>query len=136
MVAGSAGLLLAVLWPAVSPDALDDFPISDYTMFANRRPSVSVFDIAVLVDPDGLEHRLDPMAVGGTDQPVQAVETVRQAIRAGETDALCAEIARGLDAGGVVEVISVRYDTVAWFAGDRAPVRRDVHASCPTEPSP
>lgn len=134
----TASLLLvgAVAWPAVHPDPLDSFPVTDYTMFAHRRPAVSRFDIAVLVDADGVEHALDPAAVGGTDQPVQAVETVLQAIRTGRTHELCAEIAAGVERPGTIEVVSVRYDAPAWFRGDREPRERTVHAACPTRGAP
>lgn len=132
IVASSVALLLAVVYPAFHPSELDSFPFSNYPMFAHRRGSISRFDLAVRVDPAGHEHALDPRLIGRTDQPVQAAETVRQAIRAGETDALCAEIADTVDDEGRIEVISVRYDAVAWFRGEREPVDRTLHASCPT----
>jgi hypothetical protein len=138
LVAGSVALLAAVLYPAVHPTELDSLPFSNYPMFAHRRGTVTRFDFAVWIGPDGVEHPLDPRRIGGTDQPVQAAETVLQAIRTDATDALCIEIAETVDGGadgtedvGRIEVVSVRYDAVRWFRGDHVPVERTLHASCP-----
>ena len=125
----SAGLLAALAWPAVAPGELDSLPLSNYPMFAHERERVTGFHVAVLVDPEGEEHGLDLRAVGGTDQPVQAAMTVAQAVRNGQAAELSAEVA---DRVGSVEIVSVRYDAPGWFAGDRDPVARTVHASCPT----
>lgn len=135
MLAGSAATVLVMLWPIARPTPSDGFPLSDYPMFARRRPAVASFNTAVLVAQDGSERRLSPRAIGGTDQAVQAVATVNQAIRTGATDALCVEIAARLEGReGTVEVVTVRYDTIGWFRGDREPVDRVVHAGCRTPP--
>lgn len=126
----SAVLLLALAWPAVAPDEIDSLPLSNYPMFARPRTAVSWFHVVVRVDDDGTEHRLDLKVVGGTDQPVQAAETVRQAIRRGETDQLCAEIAGRVAAPGSVQVLTVAYDAPSWFRGEREPVERRLHAEC------
>ena len=54
-----------------------------------------------------------------------------KAIRADETDELCAEIAGRVDAGRTLEVVTETYDTIAWFDGDETPTDRVVHATCP-----
>ncbi|MBI5089214.1 MAG: hypothetical protein HZB15_10270, partial [Actinobacteria bacterium] len=46
-------------------------------------------------------------------------------------DVLCGEIAAGVDAEGRVQIVSVLYDSIAWFRGDHRPIERDVHAECP-----
>lgn len=127
--------VLALAYPAVAPAELDSLPFSNYPMFAHPRGRVTEFNLVVWLDPDGNEHRLDLRAVGGTDQPIQASETVRQAVRRGEADDLCTEIARGLDRSGVVRVVTVAYDAVGWYEGRRAPVRHSVHAECPADGS-
>lgn len=131
IVVGGLALLVAVVYPAFHPTELDSFPFSNYPMFAHRRGTVARFDVAVRIDRQGGVHPLDPRRIGGTDQPVQAAETVRQAIRTNAADALCAEIAATVDDDGRIEVISVRYDAVRWFRGDHEPVERVLHASCP-----
>ena len=128
----ASGLLLAALaYPAVAPEEFDSFPLSNYPMFAHERSRVTTFSVAVLIDDVGEEHRLDLRAVGGTDQPVQAAMTVRQAIRTDQAAELCAEIAERVNRIGTVQVASVRYDAPAWFGGDEQPVSRTVHAECP-----
>lgn len=126
-------MVLVMLWPIARPSPSDGFPFSDYPMFARRRPATAAFNTAVLVGPDGAERRLNPRVIGGTDQAVQAVATVNQAIRTSATAALCSEIADRLTGeAGTVEVVTVSYDTIGWFRGHREPVDRVVHASCPT----
>ena len=131
----SAVCLAVLFWPALSPSEIDSLPLSNYPMFAHPRAQVSRFDTALLIDAEGVERTLDPEAIGGTEEPVQAAMTVRQAIRTGSTEALCQEIAADVGIDGTVEVVSVRYDAVAWFRGDREPIERQVHASCETEPT-
>ena len=126
----SAVLLLALAWPAVAPGEIDSLPLSNYPMFARSRDAVSWFPVVVRHDPDGVEHRLDLRVVGGTDQPVQAAETVRQAIRRGEADALCDELAATLDGPGRVLVLSLAYDAPGWFRGLTEPIDRRLHAEC------
>ena len=126
----SAALLLALAWPAVAPGEIDSLPLSNYPMFARARGPVSWFPVVVRLDPDGVEHRLDLRVVGGTDQPVQASETVHQAIRRGEAADLCEEIARRVAGPGSIQVLSVAYDAPDWFRGRREPVDRRLHAEC------
>lgn len=125
-------LLAGLAYPAVAPGELDSLPMSNYPMFAHDRSRVTSFPVAVWLDQDGREHALDARLVGGTDQPVQAAITVRQAIEAGEADLLCREIAEQLDEPGTVEVVAVTYDAPGWFAGRKDPVERTVHAECPS----
>lgn len=127
---GSALLLAALAWPAIAPGELDSLPLSSYPMFAHERPAVNEFSVVVNVDSDGVEHRLDPHQIAGTDQPMQAVMTVRQAIAAGTADDLCESIAMRSGRPGTIEIATVRLDAVGWFAGDKEPVDRTVHASC------
>lgn len=128
--------LLALSWPSVAPDELDSLPFSNYPMFAHPRDRVTPMDIVVVVDPAGVEHRLDLHLVGGTDQPVQAMMTVRQAIRNGEADELCREVAGRADRPGTVQVVRVHHDATAWFAGSRDPLERLVFAECDVEGAP
>jgi hypothetical protein len=134
VVVGSAVVLGAMLWPAVSPSELDSLPMSNYPMFARPRSQVTSFRSAVLIDAAGRERRLDPSEVSGTDQPMQAAMTLRRSIRDRTADALCGEIAVDLavdgERAGTVQIVTERYDTIAWFRGDRDPLAREVHAEC------
>lgn len=127
---GSVLLLGAMLWPAFGPPEADSLPLSNYPMFARDRERVSSFHAVVLVTDDGTERLLRPSEVGGTDQPVQAARTVQQAIGRDEAAELCAEIAAGLDGTTRLEVVTRRYDAVAWFRDDHRVVDELVHATC------
>jgi hypothetical protein len=121
----------------VVPVALnrDSFPLSTFPMFASKRTSSETVDTAVAV-ADQRVWRLDPQRIGGTDEVIQAAATVSDAIAAGHADRLCAEIARRVSTAGpreatAVEVVTEQYDSIGWFAGDRTPLARVVHAHCP-----
>jgi hypothetical protein len=129
----SAVLLIGLAWPAVAPGEHDGLPLSNYPMFAHRRSAVSRFHVVVNVDVDGVEHRLDPHQIGGTDEPMQAVMTVRQAIVDGGAEELCAAIAERADHPGTLQIATVSFDSVGWFAGAKDPLERTVHATCPVE---
>ena len=119
--------------PAIAPDELDSLPLSNYPMFAHPRDAVSWFHVVVRLDEAGVEQALDLRLVGGTDQPVQAAETVRQAVRRGEAEHLCLEIAHRLEPHTTVRVLTVAYDAPDWFRGRREPVEHRVHAECTNE---
>ena len=111
----------------------DSFPVSTYPMFAGARGSVVALPSAVVIAPDGQRRRLPPSVVAG-EQVIQAFETLRQAIRGGadRTDALCARIAGRLDPehATAVEIVTERFDAVAYFSGEQEPLASQLHARC------
>jgi hypothetical protein len=122
-------LLGLMVWPATV--GRDSFPLSNYPMFASDRPAQASFRTVVGVDASGSPVRLSPADIGGTDQVIQAAATVGRAIADGEADQLCAEVADRVGADVVaVEVVTERYDTIAWFDGHETPAERVVHARC------
>lgn len=129
-------VLAVVLWPAVSPDHSDGFPVSNYPMFATARSRVNLFHTAVGVDSDGREVTLDPRTIGGSIEAVHAMETVRFAIADDTTDELCVEITRRLGGRHAelawIQVRTDTYDAVGWFAGHEEPIASVVHSRCPT----
>ncbi|MFN3215399.1 MAG: hypothetical protein ACE367_02770 [Acidimicrobiales bacterium] len=126
----ATALVVALVWPA--PAGRDSFPLSNYPMFAAARPTETTFRSAVGVDAAGAFVRLSPHTISGTDQVIQAAATVRRAIETDTTDELCAEIAERIsDRAVAVEVVTERYDTIAWFDGRTEPIERRVHARCP-----
>lgn len=125
----AVALVAALVWPATADR--DSFPLSNYPMFAAARPAETTFRTAVGVDASGDVVRLSPRQIGGTDQVIQAAATIRRAIENGTADEVCAEIARRHDGAAVtVEIVTERYDTIAWFDGDTEPIERRVHARC------
>ncbi|MCU1343827.1 MAG: hypothetical protein JWL70_93 [Acidimicrobiia bacterium] len=120
----------------VVPVALnrDSFPLSTFPMFASQRTSSETVDTAVARAGTRI-WRLDPERIAATDEVILAAATVSDAIANGHADRLCAEIAqRVLSAGPreatAVEVVTEQYDAVQWFAGQRTPLQRQVHAQC------
>jgi hypothetical protein len=125
-------LVALVAAPLAVGTAYDSFPLSTYPMFAGDRARVASVATVVGVGPDGVE-RLSSQEIGGTDEPMLAAETVARAVARGQADALCAEVARRVRAGhgaDRLEVVTERYDTLAWFDGGHEPLERTVHASC------
>ena len=64
-----------------------------------------------------------------------AGSTVRQAVRAGDTEALCALVADRVARNGPAEVVSVlvktdTIDAIEWYAGNRQPRDTVVHSAC------
>jgi hypothetical protein len=114
----------------------DSYPLSDYPMFSTRRTAESSFNTAVAVGEGDAVERLSPELIAATDEVIQAGATVSDAIARGQTGALCTDIAARVSDGGpegaiAVEVVTERFDAVAWYAGDRQPLGRVVHARCP-----
>jgi hypothetical protein len=125
----------AVLVPLSRDLGADSLPLSNYPMFTAERSQVTSIERAIGVAPDGTEHVLSPELTGGTVEVIHAAQTIVDAIRAGEAEDLCAEIAGRVASNdeGIAEVIVVRerFDVVvALDDDDPEPVNRRVHARC------
>jgi hypothetical protein len=126
----------AVAFPLVRPDERDSYPLSTYPMFSYDLGRVSDLDTVVGIDGTGAERRLTPTLIAGGHEVIHAAATVSASIANGDTPALCAEVAarvardRGRGSLVRIEVVSERYDVIAWWQGDREPRARTVHASC------
>ena len=131
----TAAVVGVIAAPMLHPGQPDGFPLSTYPMFAAGRGRDVTVATAVGVDNAGVAYRLDPVAIGGTGEVMQAAETVGIAVRAGEPELgrLCAEIASRLpgDAEYVaVEIRTESHDAVAWFDGDHQPAASITHVRC------
>lgn len=127
-------MTVVVVAIGIVPVALDrdSFPLSTYPMFSSRRTSSESVDTAVRVI-DGATRRLTPIDIAGTDEVIIAAEVVSNSIRRGEADRLCVEISERFDGTGRIEIVTERYDALRWYAGDRAPISREIHAVCGDE---
>jgi hypothetical protein len=125
----------AVLWPMVRRPPVDSMPLSTYPMFTQLRPRVATIELAVGLDAEGRDVRLDPEAVGGTVEVIQAVATVGRSIRESRADDLCREVAQRLaqrrSAAVAVAVVTDRYDVVEALVSPGPPQHRTIHARCP-----
>jgi hypothetical protein len=138
-----AALLGLTLSPLLRPASYDSFPFSSYPMFAHgRKDALTDAHRALAVWPDGARVTLPPRALG-TDEVLQADTTLRYAIRRGKKhlDRLCRQIAGRVAAdpelaGAThVEIVSERYDAIAYFAGATDPVdppKRRARCKVPT----
>lgn len=127
----SGALLLMVLSPLARPAGADSFPWSSYPMFghglADARTTVHHL---VGFDAAG-QRRVVPPTLVANDEVLQAEATLARAVRGGRKpsaelcQAVAARIAADPDWAEVVrlELLSERYDAVAYFAGDTAPIR-------------
>jgi hypothetical protein len=132
---GAAGVVVVGL--GVVPLGLerDSFPHSTYPMFSSRRGAATAVDTAVATGAGDRVWRLDPERVAATDEVILAAATVSRHVNGGTADVLCGEIAERVAASGpseatAVEVVTERFDAVAWFRGERTPLDRVVHARC------
>lgn len=138
-----AALLGLTLSPLCRPPSYDSFPFSSYPMFAHGRKDAA-FDAyrAVALFPDGARVSLPPRALG-TDEVLQADTSLRLAVRRGKktSDRLCRQIARRVAddpafAGATtVELVTERYDAIAYFAGATDPIdkpKRRARCKVPT----
>jgi hypothetical protein len=126
----------AVLVPLGRDLGADSLPLSNYPMFTARRAQVTSIERAIGIAPDGTEHVLGPELTGGTVEVIHAAQTIVDAIRAGEADELCAEIAGRVadsddDRTTEVLVVRERFDVVTSLDDeDPEPVDRQVHSRC------
>jgi len=129
----AAAAIVALLGaPLLVGSDYDSYPLSTYPMFAHDRDDEVAVRTAIAVDGAAVA-RLSPRLIGGTDEPMLARESVEHAIDTGAAMTLCEEIAgraRRAGVSGEIHVVTERYDTLAWFDGDREPLDRAVHASC------
>ncbi len=132
----SLTLCLAVLWPAVR--GTDGFPLSNYPMFSKPKSTRAKVFHVLGISAAGQHRPLPPLAVG-TDEIMQAYQTVKLAIRGGPSSAraLCAQAAaRVLDDDELADITALQvridvFDAVEYWRGERRPLQARVIAECP-----
>jgi hypothetical protein len=128
-VAVTVAVAVVVASPAIRDR--DSFPLSTYPIYAHARGRIATFDTAIGVDESGLVERLSLQTIARTDDPLIASSFVADAVRAGDADELCGEIASRAGSGVVrIEVVSERHDTIEWLRGEDSLRDRTVHATC------
>lgn len=141
----SVVLLAAVSWPALRQPPRDGFPLSTYPMFSRGRKSPRArIRHVVAIDAEGRGVVVPPRLVAN-EEVMQAVMTVKRAIRQGRAAQFCAEVAarvrmRVAADGGLEGILPVRlevrtdvHDAVAYFEGQTKPTESRVHATCPVK---
>ncbi len=135
----SGALLAAVLAPLrqhARPDPRDGFPFSYYPMFSARRSAHGTVTHLVGLQDDGARRVLHHgyLGTGGLNQ---VRRQLNRSVRDGRAQEVATAVAavvavrprRGDGAVTEVRVVSGRYRYDAFFAGDREPVREQVHAT-------
>jgi len=111
----------------------DSFPISSYPMYASVRDAEAELITARAFDFAGDEIALFMQEIADTDDPLVAVDRMRTARRNGSLAETCAAIAARSPSQVVrVEIITVRYDLVAFASGDHTPLDTSVLERCST----
>ncbi|MCR9164447.1 MAG: hypothetical protein ACE37F_06575 [Nannocystaceae bacterium] len=127
------GLTGAILYPTI-PDE-DGFPLSNYPMFSTPKGTTAKIYHVVGFTSDGRGYPLSPEMVG-TDEIMQAYQTVKLAIRGGRAGSLCKDAAdRVASSREFAEVtrLQVRIDvfeSVHYWEGDRSASKTRVLAKC------
>ena len=128
-------VVAAMLYPLIPNE--DSYPLSNYPMFSSNKPAVAkVFHVVGF--SSGGRHRPIAPEFLGTDEIMQAFQTVRIAARGGRdrAEALCRRVLEALesrqDARDLthLEVRIDSFDTVAYWKGERTPVKSRVVARC------
>ena len=126
-----------VLFPVFLDSSRDSYPLSNYPMFSHRIDPVNDVSAVIGRGSDGNRQLLSPQLIGNSDEVMIVLRTVNNAIRAGggATATLCNAVAGRVWAEGHtsivrIEVVTERYDTIAWFSGDKEPIATTVHATC------
>lgn len=123
---------LVVLLPVLRSPRADSYPLSTYPMFATNQDLHAAIATAVGIDGDGEESRLGARVIGGTDEVILAAVTVSVAVRRGEVDELCREIAERLT-GTDIAVVVIRtevVDVVEHVAQGSEPAEIVEHGRC------
>ena len=137
----SVAFVIAVLLPVLGDPRSDSFPFSTYPMFSGLRDSMASIDHVVGVAGDGSRTVLPPESVAN-DEVLQARAIIHQAVRQGPdaTDKLCQQAALWVyearwEKIETVEVLTDRFDALAYFDGNKSPMSSVLHASCVVEES-
>jgi len=116
----------------------DSFPLSTYPMFSSPRGETARIDHVLGVAGWGQRRPLPPRLLG-SDEIMQAHQTVSLAVRGRTTRALCQRVAQATledPAHADIEHIEIRtdtFDTMAYWRGDRQPRMSRVLARCEVE---
>lgn len=132
----SIAFAIAVLSPLFRSPPRDSYPLSNYPMFSQRLEAENEVRTAVGHTASGDRRLLSPRLISGSDEVMQAVQDVGDAVRAGEAADLCRAIASRVAESGRSELVQVAvvtelHNSVEYFRGAEDPLATTVHAECP-----
>ena len=126
-----------VVTPAFRDPPYDSFPFSDFPMFSRGRPDPMLNLVHALgVNGEGEREPLSPLISSGNEEVLQSMLIIHQGLYGSDPDGFCAEIAARVATSSdladieAVEIVTSRFDCVAYFEGDTTPVSRHTHRRC------
>ncbi len=120
-----------ILSPLLREPRDDTYPLSTYPMFATDRGAIMSIDTAVTIDPTGGTDHLSPKQISGTDEIVSAAVVVSRAVRNGDAELLCIDIADRLDNPDLtVQIRTEVVDTAALVDHNARPISIEVVSEC------
>ena len=128
----------AVLSPLFRDPPRDSYPLSNYPMFSHRIDAENDVRIAIGYTAGGDRELLSPRLISDSDEVMQAVQDVGDAVAAGTSDELCRAIAARVAGSGRSELVTVAvvtelHNSVGYFRGAEEPLAATVHAECPVD---
>jgi hypothetical protein len=136
------GVVLAVASPLFRNATDDGYPLSTFPMFATPREQPTFYSAeAVRADGSRVTISSELIANGAA---MQSAQTLRSAHAQGKRTLrqLCERIAKQVpqaaELGQVerVELVTARYDPIAYFVSGPAPLEREVLHKCRVRPEP
>jgi hypothetical protein len=128
------GVVAVLVWPVVVNS--DDYPLSTYPMYSSDRRSDVAFVVARGLTEDGDSIGLGLQSIGSSDDSLVVAGELRAAIRRGDADSRCREIAGRVAAGSseqvvsAIEIVTETRDVVKHARGEESLVGRTVNAAC------
>jgi len=121
-------------WRAIPKD---NFPLSYYPMFSEKRGAIYIVSYLVGLDGEG-NRQLIPHQFAGTGGFNQTRRQINKLEREGKSDVLCRAVAGKLARKAVspyngivtIRVVTGRFRFADYFAGKKAPLNERVRASC------
>ncbi len=125
----TVGLVAALLFPAIRNE--DGLPLSTYPMYSGTRSNISTFVTASGLDQQGNRTSFSALTIAGSRDRLIAQSFLNDAVRRGEADLVCSDIATRVDPPvAEVEIATEKHDTIARLQGEPSLQERSVHATC------
>ncbi len=126
-------VLLGALFSPVIRDR-DSLPLSTYPMYASTRSNVVSFVTVKGFRSNGEPEELSMFTIARTRDPLIAESFLADAVRRGDSDQLCTDVAARVDDQVQQIVVATERFNVAERSSGDPPFERTVHATCTVPP--
>ncbi len=125
----TVAIVAALVSPAVRNH--DSLPLSTYPMYSGTRSNISAFVTASGIDAQGNRTTLSALTIAGSRDRLIAQSFLNDAVRRGDANDICTEIASRVDRSlAGIEIATERHDTIARLQREASLEERDIHAAC------